>query len=340
MRTLAIYLTSVLLALGPAIAAGADLYSGEVVVAGKEAAERRQALPATLAHVLQKLSGLRHFDEHPLVEPSLQNASSMLVSFHYRSVERVQADGSPVEELKLVARYDSNRIDELTRSLQLPLWPPERAPLEIWVVIDDSLGRRIFPVEFAYAWESMSEVAEARGLGVEWPLPDETGVFAVDTQLLWGGYTEEIYREPGHGVLIAAARREGLEWSVRLNLEHGEQVRAWRLQDIDLQAALQEAMHQAVDLIAADDVIAASDLGHWVHEITVTGIAGPEDYRRVLAFLQQVSVARRVSVLSAAAGQVTFRAELSALPRYLLESLEAAAMFEFDPEAEAYVLLP
>lgn len=310
----------ILLPAGTGFAAVVELYTGEVRVENQQKSERIRAMPLALKQVLQKLSGRGSFEDYPLVEPVLDSAASIVVSFHYRSVKSTFADTSTGNHLRLVARFSEAEVNELLRKLRLPLWLAERQSAEIWVVVDDGTGRRIMPVEYAYAWESMNRIAAARGLPVSWPEPDEEGMFPVDVQLLWGGYTEDIAGEDG-AVLIAAARREGAQWSVRLNLEYGRRNWTWRQQGVDLQQALSDSMHEAVNLVATANTIAAIDQGKWLHELEVSGIRGADDYRRCLAYLQNLSVVDRVSVASASRGTVHFSLELNAMPLYLDEAL-------------------
>jgi len=316
-----------------------DIYTGEAMVESKDAGERRRALPKALMNVLQKFSGLRSFADYPQVQPALGVASSILVSFYYRNVETVFADGSEGEELRLVAKFSENSVDELVRTLQLPIWQTERDQTDIWVVVDDGQNRRIMPVEFAYTWSAMADVAATRGLPVNWPEADEEGRYLIDAQLLWGGYTEDLGIGHGSSAMIVAARREGLEWSVRSNLTYGSENWTWRLQDIDLQAALTQSMQEAIDLIATAHSIAAADLGAQVHELTVAGLGGAGDYQRCLGYLQQISVVNQVSVISAQPGNVTFRLELNALPQYLEETLLSGRFLEFDEDELSYFLL-
>ena len=317
-----------LLPLGTGFAATADLYTGEVFVESQQASERKRALPLALKQVLQKLSGLRNFDEFPQLQAALRTAGLIVVSFHYRNVEFIQADSSVANELRLVAQFPEAEVNELLKTLQLPLWPAERQVAEIWIVVDDGTGRRIMPLEYAYAWESMNEVAAARALPVAWPEPDDEGIYPVDIQLLWGGYTEDIAGAEGGAVMIVAARREGVEWSVRINLDYAGQNWAWRHQDVDLQQALSDSMQEAVDLVVAANTIVAADQEKSLHELTVTGIGGADDYRRCLNYLQNLSVVDHVSVTSASQGLIRFRLELNATPLYLDEALASGHMLE------------
>jgi hypothetical protein len=65
-------------------AAPPDLYVGEAAVGGQDASARNKALPLALLQVLQKLSGLRVFDEYPLLTESLDSADSLLQSCYFR----------------------------------------------------------------------------------------------------------------------------------------------------------------------------------------------------------------------------------------------------------------
>jgi uncharacterized protein len=315
-----------------------DLYSGESVVADQGAAERARALPLALEQVLSKLSGLPQFADRPLVEPALGRAPSIVLSYFYRNVTLRRADGGEAAELRLVARFAQPEVDELARALQLPLWRPERPALVAWLIIDEDGERRVLPLEFMDIMESMSDVAAGRGLVLERPQPGPEGEYGVDPAVLWGGYTEDLATPGGKGVMIAAARREGPQWGVRINLGYQGQHLAWRLEDIDLQAALTAAVHQAVDQIAAANAIAAGDLGSWQQEVTVDGLHRAEDYQRLLAYLQGLSVVEGVSVVSARPTAVTFRLELGALPKYFEEAVAAGGVVEWVESESQYRL--
>jgi hypothetical protein len=338
MRTLLLLSLLILAPLARPADMAQELYVGEVVVADQGGGERARTLPLALEHVLQKLSGLRQFDDYPLLGPALERAPEMVLSYYYAKVPGPEADGSESEELRLVARFAEAAVDEMARALQLPLWQPQRNPLTAWLIIDDGLDRRIMPLEYGYAQQAMEQVADRRGQPLVWPDPDPEGSYAVDEQILWGGYTEDLAQPGGDGVLIAAARREGLEWGVRINLGFRGQHWSWRQNDIDLVVALSEGMQQVIDQVATVQTIAASDLGSWQQDLTVSGLAGAQHYRRCLAYLQGISLVERVEVVSARTGAVTFRLGLSAMPSYLEEILESGQVLQRSEEGDSWLL--
>ena len=328
MNRILLLLSLMLMPFSGVFAVEVDVYTGETVVADQGRRERDRAVPLAFEHVLQKTSGIRQFDDYPEVQTALESASSLMVTFYYRNVERMQADGNSLDELRLVASFSAPDVEKLARSLQLPLWQTDRDPLEIWVVIDDGHQRQVMPVEIAYVKESLEAVAERRGQPMAWPEPDEEGVYPVDMQLLWGGYTEDLASLNGVGVLILAARREGHEWGVRANLGYGGENWAWRIQDLDLESALIDGLQKAVDQVASSSAIGASDLGTSHQELTVTGLGSAEDYQQCLAYLQSIDIVEDVAVVSARPSTVTFKLELSALPRYLEEVFEDGSVLE------------
>ena len=116
----------------------------------------------------------------------------------------------------------------------------------------------------------------------------------------------------------------------------------------DLQKTFTEVVHdvckdirsqtqqQEIDQIAAASAIAATDLGAWSYDLTVTGLRGAADYEACLAWLQALSIVERVSVRAAAPAQVTFRLDLTAMPRYLEDAIANGRLLEYDAEQDRY----
>ena len=322
------------------LAAETGLYTGEVAVADQSSAARSRAMPLALEQVLQKLSGVRDLEAFPEVEAALQSAPSMAITFYYQNRRKTLPDGSKAAELRLLVNFSKPAVDGLLQSLQLPLWKPERRPLTVWLIVDDGQSRRILPIEFEYAWEDIESVASARGLALSRPQADPDGNYAVDEQLLWGGYTEELVETGPVDALVMAALREGPEWNVRMNLAHSGKVWTWRARNVDIQAALTEGMQTAIDEIAAVNSIAAADQGRGHIEISIGGVLNSRDYIRLLEYLQGLSLVEDIEVLSAAPGTVTFGLTLNALPDYLQRTLESDGFLAVTPVAGEYNLLP
>ena len=110
------------------------------------------------------------------------------------------------------------------------------------------------------------------------------------------------------------------------------------LRDFDLEAALLEGLQLSIDHVAASSAIAASDLGTWEHELTVTGLRSAREYQGCLAYLQGIGIVDAVTVVSAKPATMTFRLRLSALPQYLEDQLARDAVLSEgeDPNVLVY----
>ena len=156
-------------AVGIAQAAAADLYAGFVPVSGTGEAERQQAMPSALIHVLQKLSGVRELPANEDLDRVLDEASGMAVAFYYENRQRLMPDGSSLEETFMVANFLPDAVNQALRELGLPRWRIDRPPVTFWMVIDDGGARRLMPDEYAYARDAMGWVADQRAFPLRWP---------------------------------------------------------------------------------------------------------------------------------------------------------------------------
>ncbi len=336
-------LVTCVLAAGPLLAeAQDDLYAGVVPVTGQGEAERRAALPEALRHVLLKLSGERELPPGPALDAALAQAPSYLVAFGYREPTRVLPDGTETTELQLVANFVPSAADAMVRELGLRRWRVQREPVVLWPVVDDRASRTLMPAAYEYELDRMAEVAEFRGLPVEWPgLPEEL-MAEVDVQLLWGGYTDQLVGPGGNsqGVAIIAARREGSQWNTRWTFGDGTATSSWRSDDPDLQVALNTGMNELVDRVASMNAIAPSEQGVFSTELLLTDLRGSDDYARGLAYLEGLSLVDGVQVLGIGPAGLRLQLALNAAPSSLEDVFRQDGVIEADPLNGTYRLVP
>lgn len=309
------------------VQAETDLYAADVEVVSQSPADRDQALPGALRQVLQKLSGLRELPATQVLDDSLNAAANYLLSYHYQSVDQIEPDGSTTRQLHLIARFLPGEVDQLVQTSGLPRWPQQRPPVQIWVVIDDGLGRTLQPMEYELAWQAAEKAADRRGLPIVWPELDDEEKQLIDTRLVWGGFTDYLIEKgaPPDGVAIVAAGRQGPVWNLRWSLTSGQQNWNWSSDEMQLSTAMANGIEQMADHMSAATAILASDQGQWTHEISVSNLRGSEDYTRCLNYLQDMSLVTAIEVLGAQPGMVHFRLHLNASPEYLDEAFNRGA---------------
>jgi len=300
-----------------------ELYQGSAVVADQSSAEQEKGTRDALLQVLGKLSGLNQFEAYPELGPALSRARSMVMAFYYENHPQLLPDGSSIEQKRLVANFSPKAVDQLHTELQLPRWNPDRPALKIWPVVAYGQERTIMPIELEYAWAGMADLALGRGMPLRWPEADENGEYAVDVQLLWGGYTDDLGEQSPGETLVVAALQDGPEWNVRMSLDYEGLRWSERFRGADLETVLQQGLNQAINQVVAASSIAAADSGEWMVDITVTQLTNGADYARCLAYLQGLSVVENVSVKNAEAGKVQFSLTLNAAPQYLQQYLQS-----------------
>jgi hypothetical protein len=323
-----LYLPLYLLLVSVCTYAQIDLYAGEVPVISQSEADRNQALPEALRQVLRKVTGLRELPATEELDGSLNSAASMLVSFRYGNTIQLDSAGNSSQQLQLVARFLPSEVDKLVLQNSLPRWPQQRPAVQLWVVVDDGLGRTLQPIAYQFAWQQLEAAANARGLPVIWPELDEEEQQLIDIGLIWGGFTDYLIEKgaPPDGVATVAAVREGPVWNLRWTLTSGLQNWNWRSVDTQLSSALVNGVEQMADEMARATSIQASEQGQWQLDITVSNLLSAQDYSRCLNYLQDVSLVTGVQVVGAEPGQVHFSLQLNAAPEYLIDAFRRGAV--------------
>ncbi len=316
-----------------------SLYSGWIPAVSKTEQERRGATPSALLHVLQKLSGERDLSPSPGLDEALSNAEQFLLAYHYEDHDRVMSDGERLPETWLIVQFQPASVDRLVMELGLKRWRKDRPALRMWVVIDDGLGRRLLPLEYAYIQESMNWVAAQRGLPVSWP--DAEISESLDLQLLWGGFTEQIPPATGAsgGDVVISARRVGPQWQLRWNFDNGLETLSWRTEGRNLSLATAEGLHRLTDSVAASNSIRGDLQGDWVVVIGVGGLNDASAYAQCLNYLESLGLTDDVRVVQAEPGRVQFELALNADPAYLADILRRDGFLVPEMSPGAYRIL-
>ena len=180
---IAVWLTSL-----PAVAVPVEnLYRADVEVADHSSRALQRAGRAGLAQVLVKISGSRAVLNSVEVKTALADNRRFLQRYQYHQTE---ANG-----LRLQIHYDSQLITELLTQAKQPLWTANRLPVLIWLVVDDSGGRRFGAADTHPQWmESLQTGLQRRGVPAVFPLQDLQDAMMVSIHDLWKLDTLAIYR--------------------------------------------------------------------------------------------------------------------------------------------------
>lgn len=289
---------------GAAAARFPNLY--EVTVAPDQTVPdpRGDAVKLAMTKLLMRVTGKRESSFDPTLQPLIREPAP------YLNASGLDREGS------VVVRFNASLVEQALRSLNWPVWGPERPLTLLWVAVDNGQGERamLSANEFTSGLSSgmvmlledvqaqVLAVTDERGLPIALPLLDLEDMTAVTFADVWGGFDEPVQRAStryrADATLIVRVRPGAF----------GNEVQCLLLKDGGRNTlagvSLQQCLDGVADLYATEySVIGASGAA----QLTVLDVATLGDYGRVVSYLETLSVLQSVDVESLERGVLTLR---------------------------------
>lgn len=161
------------------------LYSATVEVADQSRSQRQQGFSQALADVLIKTTGTKDIAARPGVSQALSQASNYMVKYAYLP----QSDAGSVDTqassgFLLSVQFARAAVDELMRTLDLPIWPSNRPQVLVWVVEQTRSGGYRF-VDTDDLPRRLEESFQRRGLPYQLPLYDLDDQLTLNAVAAW-----------------------------------------------------------------------------------------------------------------------------------------------------------
>lgn len=316
----------------------ADLYTGSAPVAGQDEAERVRALGPALAAALVRASGDATLAADARLPAVLERAPALVQSFGWRQEVESGPGGAPVLRDYLQARFDPAGVQAVLAELGRSVWN-ERPRSLVWLVIDDGSTRRIASAAQAAALGALTRTARERGIELALPAMDAEDLARIDPDTLWGGPSSAgLAAASRYGTpvaLIVRLSRSGPGWGARFTLVDGGRPDDWSATFPDANAALSAAAAGLADRLAQRFALAAAERVVADYVVSVSGVAGAEDYARVVAYLGGLSVVSAFAPTGAEGGTLTLSATLTVTPARLRQVLAIGGVLGFDEGALA-----
>ncbi len=290
-----------------------DLYEGSAMVNSQGPGERGVALQRALAQVVVKLSGQRNAASLPQVR-GLLGAAGRLVEGSRYSAESETINGAPIYRQKLTAHFDRSGVDALLAGAGLPVWPSPRAPVVLWLVIDDGHGARLVGSAHANAVKSLTDRAADRGVSVV--LPAATAIESQIALLASGIGPAQAVVLPsaayGSDQLVGKLVRTAGGWNAQwILLDGGIELNRWSETNPDARLAMANAADGAADALARkySKIAVGSPAGTFAIEID--GVRSGDDYVRVMGYLEGIGIVRKIVLLGATDDRLRMQLDLS-----------------------------
>ena len=296
--------------------AGAQgMYAAEVPVNGQGAGERNAAISRALVQVLAKLTGDRSAASRPGVGQELRRATEFVDGYDYRQDEGVSASGAPSFRTTLVVRFEADEVDGLIAMLGLPVWPQPRPKPVLWLAIDDGSGPRLVGLGKANAARPTLDRAIQRGYSLGLPAGNAAEQAVVGA--IWRGDSAAVARasqrySPPMQLIGKLYRNKASGWSADwVFVDHGKVLSTWTSTDSDARRAMAAGADGAADSLMRRYAKPGKGTGPpGSYRVTITGVGSSEDFIRLSAYLQKLSVVRRITPVQATPDSIQLELEL------------------------------
>ena len=294
--------------------AGAQgVYEAEVPVGSQGESERNGALARALGVVLAKLSGDRNAAGRPGVGAELRNASYYVESYDYRQDQGTSPSGAPTFRSTLVARFKPAEVDALMGALGLPVWPQPRPKPVVWLAIDDGSGPRLVGLGQANAARPLLNRAVERGYKLGLPAGNAAEQALVGA--IWRQDTAAVARASGkyqpRMQLIGKLYRDKAGWVADWAFVDGGKVLSkWTTKHADARVAMASGADGAAEALMKRYAKRASGGPAGTYRVVFTGVQSTDDYLRLSAALQRMSVVRKITPVRAEGSTLELDLEL------------------------------
>jgi hypothetical protein len=298
---------------GVAFADDTSLYEGSALVNSQSPGERAVAVQRALVQVIVKLTGQRNAAGLPQVHGLLGDASRMVKDSRY-SAESETINGAPIYRQKLTVQFDRGAVDALIAGSGLPVWPGPRAPVVLWLVIDDGHGARMVAAAHANAVKSLTDRAGNRGLTFVLPAgtPLESQVALLASGI--GPAQAVVLPSAAYGPqqLVGKLVRTASGWNAQwILLDGGAELNRWNETNPDARLAMANAADGAADALARKYAKVAAGGPSGSFTIEIDGLHSGDDYVRAMGYLEGLGIVRKIVLISAVDDHLRMQLDLS-----------------------------
>ena len=289
-------------------------YDAEVAVRNQSDGERNAAFGRALGVVLAKVTGDRGAAQRPGVRDEVGKAKAYVSGYDYRQDEGVSASGAPSFQTTLVVRFKRDDIDQLIQMLGMPSWPMPRPKPVLWLAINDGSGPRLVGLGQVNAARAILDQAKARGYALGLPGGNAAEQAAVGA--IWRGDTAAIaslsrkYSPPMQ--LIGKLQRGAGGWIADWTfVDKGKTLSTWKTSHADARRAMAGGADGAADALFKRYAKAGTSGPPGTFRVRILGVDSADDYMRLIGYLGDVSIVKRLSPVSARPGELELDLDLA-----------------------------
>ncbi len=302
------------------------IYEADAPILSEDARDRDQGARTAFRRVLVKASGDTSVATAPELEMLMSGLNAIVTGEESRQVVENNAVGQPESRLVLRVRFDAEAIRKVLGQLGRPLWPEQRPPMMVWLVVDDGTRKQIASSTQVQALGALTARADERGLTVQLPNMDNVDQGRVDAVTLWDAPLKAVVGASGrYGIntsLLIRLRRAGTEWSAKYALIQGGQFEEWSAVDSSSAPLLSLGIDGAADRLARRFAFDNSEPPIGTISVWLTQVKDGADYARALGYLRRLDVVKQIDVIGAEGDRAWLSLNIQAGPKRFKQLLK------------------
>ncbi|GHG70898.1 hypothetical protein GCM10010919_21750 [Alishewanella longhuensis] len=297
-------------------AARSSLYQAEVSAEQTQQQWQREALQ----QVLIRVTGQPDIMQQPQLRSELANAASYVKQF-----EAVRTDhGNSVRVL-----LDAQRIQQLLRQQQIPIWGGQRPELLFWIVEQQGAERQFVRQSDSVWLQSLQEALTAQALPYTLPLYDIDDLLNLTETDVWAGFWQQIeqassrYRVHQIVVLLleAAGNTEAGGWKLTALRQHDGNILRDELEATSEQQLMQQYADRLSQQLAQQYAILLTPNMQQQAVLQINGLKSLADVVTLERRFSELLGVSRVQIVRHAPAETLFGLTLQMSEEQLLQSL-------------------
>lgn len=324
------------------------LYKTEVTLTSQGDAERRSATARGLMQVVVKLTGNTQAPGNMVIRRALGNAQGYVSD---QATQTASSDaegntavgGAPIYKTTMALSFDPVAVDMLIAGAGLRYWTGVRPRPILWLSIDDGTGARLVTAKQINVVKPLAQRGVERGLRFGLPNGSATEQSALNSIIALNAPALQVLtsRYNNDAQLIGRVYRAGTGWTGDwLLTQGGVQLAQWTVSDVDARRVIASGADPAADAIAKRDAVYLDIGPAGTYAIDVTNVDSPDDFVRLMSYLQRVAIVKRVTVLEAADSRLRLQLDLSIGLRGFRTMVETDDTLQSQADADPVPLAP
>ncbi|MEO8000957.1 MAG: DUF2066 domain-containing protein [Arenimonas sp.] len=290
------------------------LYRGEAVMDTVGDNAKRIATAQALSQVIVKLTGNPAANGNVVIRRAMPTAGSLVAETTTRQ-DGDTASGMPVYKNVLAVSFDPDAVDALIGAAGLKYWTGAKPRPILWLAIDDGRGPRLVTSQQL----SVVRPLAMRGLerGMRFLLPSGNSVEIAATNSVWALNAAALQaltaRYQNNTQMIGKVYRSVSGWSAQwVMTQDGVEIARWVDTKADPRQVIASGADGAADAIAKRDAVYLNTGVAGKYQIDVAGVNDSDDFIRLMGYLQQLAIVRRVQVIQATPESLRLELDMNA----------------------------